>query len=89
MPTFAEAGFPQFDFSAWYAVFAPARTPADVVAKLSTALSTALKNPEVVARLNGVGVTPASGDAAQLAKFLPGEHERVGRLIRAANIKPD
>jgi tripartite-type tricarboxylate transporter receptor subunit TctC len=89
VPTFAEAGFPQFDFSAWYAVFAPARTPADVVAKLSTALSTALKNPEVVARLNGVGVTPASGDAAQLAKFLPGEHERVGRLIRAANIKPD
>lgn len=89
VPTFAEAGFPQFDFSAWYAVFAPGKTPKDVVAKLSGALSTALKNPDVVSRLHGVGVTPASGDAALLAKFLPGENERIGRLIKAANIKPD
>ena len=89
VPTFAEAGFPQFDFSAWYAVFAPAKTPKDVVAKLSGALSTALKNPDVVSKLNGTGVTPANGDAATLAKFLPGEHERIGRLIRTANIKPD
>ncbi len=89
VPTFAEAGYPQFDFSAWYAVFAPAKTPKDVVARLSGALSTALKNPEVAAKLNGTGVTPANGDAATLAKFLPGEYERIGRLIRTANIKPD
>ena len=89
VPTFAEAGFPQFDFSAWYAVFVPAKTPKDVVAKLSGALSTVLKNPDVVAKLNGTGVTPANGDAAALAKFLPGEYERIGRLIRTANIKPD
>jgi len=89
VPTFAEAGYPQFDFSAWYAVFAPAKTPKDVVAKLSTALSTALKNPDVIAKLNGVGVTPTNGDATTLAKFLPGEYERIGRLIRTANIKPD
>jgi tripartite-type tricarboxylate transporter receptor subunit TctC len=89
VPTFAEAGYPQFDFSAWYAVFAPAKTPKDVVAKLSGALSTALKNPDVIAKLNGTGVTPANGDAAALAKFLPGEYERIGRLIRTANIKPD
>lgn len=89
VPTFAEAGYPQFDFSAWYAVFVPAKTPKDVVAKLSNALSTALKNPEVITRLNSVGVTPANGDAASLAKFLPTEHERIGRLIRTANIKAD
>ena len=89
VPTFAEAGYPQFDFSAWYAVFAPGKTPKDVVAKLSTSLSTALKNPDVINKLNGVGVTPASGDAGQLAKFLPGEYDRIGRLIKAANIKPD
>lgn len=89
IPTFAEAGFPQFDFSAWYAVFAPAKTPRDVVLKLSAALSATLKNPDVVSKLNGVGVTPANGDAVVLAKFLPGEHERIGRLIRTANIKPD
>jgi tripartite-type tricarboxylate transporter receptor subunit TctC len=89
VPTFAEAGYPQFDFSAWYAVFAPAKTPKDVIAKLSSSLSTALKNPDVISRLNGVGVTPANGDAAQLAKFLPIENERIGRLIKTANIKAD
>jgi len=89
VPTFAEAGFPQFDFSAWYAVFAPAKTPKDVVAKLSMALSSALKNPDTVAKLNGVGVTPANGNAAELARFLPIENERIGRLIKTANIKAD
>lgn len=89
VPTFAEAGYPQFDFSAWYAVFAPAKTPKEVIAKLSTALSTALKNPEVISRLQGVGVTPGNGDAALLAKFLPIENERIGRLIKTANIKAD
>ena len=89
VPTFAEAGYPQFDFSAWYAVFAPAKTPKEVIAKLSTALSTALKNQEVISRLQGVGVTPGNGDAAQLAKFLPIENERIGRLIKTANIKAD
>ena len=89
VPTFAEAGFPQFDFSAWYAVFAPAKTPRDVVAKLSSALQTALKNPDVASRLQAVGVTPGTGDAAQLARFLPVENERIGKLIKTANIKPD
>jgi len=89
VPTFAEAGYPQFDFSAWYAIFVPAKTPKPVVAKLSAALGSALKNPDVVSRLNSVGITVAAGDTATLARFLPGEYERIGRLIKTANIKPD
>ena len=89
VPTFAEAGFPEFQFSAWYGMFAPARTPKDVVAKLSAALATALKNPEVIEKLKGVGVTTASGDSAELAKLVPVEYERIGKLIKTANIKAD
>lgn len=89
VPTFAESGYPQFDFSAWYAIFVPAKTPKPVVTKLSSALGSSLKNPDVVARLNSVGITVATGDSATLARFLPAEHERIGRLIKAANIKPD
>ncbi len=89
VPTFAEAGFPEFQFTAWYAMFAPAKTPKDVVAKLSGALQTALKNPEVIDKLRGVGVTTASGDAAELAKLVPVEYERIGKLIKTANIKAD
>ena len=89
VPTFAEAGFPEFQFSAWYGMFAPAKTPADVIAKLSGALATALKNPEVIDKLKGVGVTTASGDSAELAKLVPIEYERIGKLIKTANIKAD
>ncbi len=88
-PTFAESGYAQFQFSAWYALFAPAKTPKEVTAKLSAALAKALKQPEVAARLGEVGVTVSDGDAAALAKFLPVEYERIGRLIKTANIKAD
>ena len=89
VPTFAEAGFPEFQFSAWYGMFAPAKTPKDVVAKLSGALAAALKQPDVIEKLRGVGVTTASGDSAELAKLVPVEYERIGKLIKTANIKAD
>jgi tripartite-type tricarboxylate transporter receptor subunit TctC len=89
VPTFAEQGYPQFQFSTWYALFAPAKTPKDVTAKLSAALAKTLKQPDVAKKLQEVGVTVGSGDAAELAKFVPIEHERIGKLIRTANIKPD
>lgn len=89
VPTFAEAGYPQFEFSAWYALFAPAKTPKDVSAKLSDALSKALKQPEVIKKLGDVGVTVANGDSGELAKFLPAEYERIDQLIKSAKIKAD
>ncbi|MBS0389768.1 MAG: tripartite tricarboxylate transporter substrate binding protein [Proteobacteria bacterium] len=89
VPTFAEAGYPQFEFSAWYALFAPARTPADVSTKLSAALAKTLKLPDVATKLRDLGVTPGSGDAGELRAFLPGEYQRVGELIKAAKIKAD
>jgi tripartite-type tricarboxylate transporter receptor subunit TctC len=89
VPTFAESGFPQFQFSTWYALFAPAKTPKDVTTKLSDALAKSLKQPEVASKLRDVGVTVANGDPAELAKFVPVEYERIGKLIKGANIKAE
>lgn len=89
VPTFAEAGYPQFQFSAWYALFAPANTPKDVTARLTDALGKALKQPVVIKKLNDVGVTVVEPDPAALAKFLPVEYERIGSLIKNAKIKAD
>lgn len=89
VPTFAEAGYPQFEFSAWYALFAPSKTSADVSGKLSGALAKALKQPEVVSKLRDLGVTPGSGDATELRAFVPREYQRVGGLIKTAKIKAD
>jgi tripartite-type tricarboxylate transporter receptor subunit TctC len=87
--TFAESGYPQFQFSTWYALFAPAKTPKDVTAKLSDALAKSLKQPEVASKLKDLGVTVGTGDSAELAKFVPVEYERIGKLIKGANIKAD
>jgi tripartite-type tricarboxylate transporter receptor subunit TctC len=89
VPTFAEAGFPGFQFTAWYGLFVPAKTPKDIVAKLSGALQAVLKQPDVIEKLRSVGVSPASGDSAELAKLVPVEYERIGKLIKQANIKAD
>jgi tripartite-type tricarboxylate transporter receptor subunit TctC len=89
VPTFAEAGYPGFQFTAWYGLFVPAKTPKDIVAKLSGALQAVLKQPDVVEKLRSVGVSPASGDSAELAKLVPLEYERIGKLIKQANIKAD
>ncbi len=89
VPTFAESGYPQFQFATWYALFAPAKTPKDVTAKLTAALVKTLKEPEAAKKLNEVGVTVASGESAELAKFVPIEYERIGKLIKSANIQPD
>lgn len=89
VPTIAEEGYPQFQFSAWYALFAPANTPKEIAAKLTEALGKALKDPTVVKKFGDLGVTVANPDPQELAKFLPGEYERIGSLIKTAKIKAD
>jgi tripartite-type tricarboxylate transporter receptor subunit TctC len=89
VPTFAEQGFPKFQVTSWYGLFAPAKTPAPVIAKLSAELTKVLKQPDVVAKLQGVGVTPASGDSQELAKLIPTEYEKYSKLIKSLNIKAD
>ena len=89
VPTFAEAGYPQFTVNGWYALYAPAKTPDSVVARLSSELQKVMKMPEVIEKLRTVGVSPGTGDAQELAKFGPAELEKYRKLIKAANIKAD
>ncbi len=89
VPTFTEAGYPDFSVNGWYALYAPAKTPTEIVARLSAELQNVLKMPEVIEKLRGVGVTPATGDAQELAKYGPSEIEKYTKLIKAANIKGD
>lgn len=89
VPTFTEAGYPNFSVNGWYALYAPAKTPKAIVDKLSEALQKVLKQAEVVEKLRGVGVTPASGVGEELAKYGPSELAKYGKLIKEANIKAD
>jgi tripartite-type tricarboxylate transporter receptor subunit TctC len=65
----AESGYPDATFVSWTAVFGPPKMPSDVVAKISRAISKAVKTPEVAQRLRNIGFDPVGLDAGQLDTF--------------------
>ncbi|MFD2300792.1 tripartite tricarboxylate transporter substrate binding protein [Paracidovorax citrulli] len=89
VPTIAEAGVPGYEVSPWFAVFAPAGTPAPIVQKLNAALLDAMKQPETRARFDAIGAEPIGSTPAQLATHLDKEMARWGALIKDRNIRMD
>ncbi|ROZ76518.1 tripartite tricarboxylate transporter substrate binding protein [Ramlibacter sp. WS9] len=89
VPTFAEAGVPGFQYDIWYALFAPARTPPDVVSKVSTALMNALTDPEVSMQLVAQGAEPAPTTPQELARFMKDDTARWAKIIKDRNLKID
>ena len=88
-PTIAESGYPGFEASVWYGVIAPARTPPDVIAKLTAAVQKALASNDVRSRLSAVGGEVTYGTPQQFGDLIHGERVRYEKLIREANIRPD
>jgi tripartite-type tricarboxylate transporter receptor subunit TctC len=80
---------PGFEASQWYGVGAPKNTPSDIIAKLNTEINAALADPKMKARLAELGGTVMSGTPADFGKLITDETEKWGKVIRAANIKPE
>jgi tripartite-type tricarboxylate transporter receptor subunit TctC len=89
VPTFAEAGFTGFEVSGWYALYAPAKTPPEVIARLSADLGKVMKMAEVDTKLKGLAVKPSYGSPQDLAAFTQSEFSKYGKVIKSANIKAD
>ena len=87
VPTLDEQGIKDVYADNWYALFAPAKTPAPVIAKLNAAVNAALKDPEIASKLIDAGADPAAGTPEQLAEFLKSELERWGKVVKEKNIK--
>lgn len=84
--TLQEAGFRNFEASAWYALAAPAGTPAEIIERLNQATNAFLQSPkgqDVLARLS---MQPVGGSPADLRAFIGTELERWGPVVREANI---
>jgi tripartite-type tricarboxylate transporter receptor subunit TctC len=89
LPTMIEAGVPGFEISAWYMVFAPRKTPPEVLDKLNHAIDTALADPEFAKQMAAQGVVLVGGSLAQADAFLNSEISRWGTVIKAAGIKAE
>ena len=87
VPTVAEAGLPGYEASIWYALLAPAGTPAPIVERLNAELRRALEHPEVRSRLLEQNFTLQPGSPEDLGRLIVREHERWGKVIRDANVR--
>ncbi|WP_343894474.1 tripartite tricarboxylate transporter substrate binding protein, partial [Craurococcus roseus] len=89
LPTVAEAGVPGYEISTWYGIWAPAGTPAPIVARLHAAVAAALRGAEARERMAALGAEPVADAPEDFARFVRAESERWGRLVREARIKAD
>jgi tripartite-type tricarboxylate transporter receptor subunit TctC len=80
---------PGYEASGWYGIGAPKNTPADIVESLNTAMNSALAEADMKSRLNELGAVPMPTTPAEFASFLAADTEKWGKVIRAANIKPE
>jgi tripartite-type tricarboxylate transporter receptor subunit TctC len=89
VPTTAEAGFAEATFLPWYGLVAPAGTPRPIIKRLSDETLAALKEPEVMARLDKMGTQITPGSAEDFDALLKSEQDRWSRVIRERNIKAE
>jgi tripartite-type tricarboxylate transporter receptor subunit TctC len=89
LPTIAEAGFPGFEVNLWLAVFVPADTPKNIVARLNTELQKALQLPEVKSSLEKMGVEPLGNSPQEAAAYVKSEFGKWAKVIKDGNLRAD
>jgi len=89
VPTIAEAGVPGFNVTGWYAIFVPAKTPPNIVAKFHADIVAALADPVIRQRLDQLGVGVIGSSPEQLRAQLKSEMDKWGAIIREAEIKAE
>ncbi len=87
LPTMAEAGVADMEVPVWTAFFAPAGTPAAIVARLQKEVARVVRTPEVKERFATMGLTPEGGSPAELAQVVARDIEKWTAVAKAANIK--
>lgn len=83
VPTLSESGLPGFDTATWYAIFAPAKTPKDIVRKLNEDLVKVIRSPEVRNNLEAQGYTVNGTSTEELAQLVKSDLAKWSRVIKA------
>jgi tripartite-type tricarboxylate transporter receptor subunit TctC len=89
VPTIAESGFPGYDLTTWWGLFAPAGTPNDVLERVNEATLTALRNAEVRERFAGLAVEPGGGTRAEFADYVRREVAKYDQVVKQLGIRAE
>ena len=87
VPTFKELGY-DLEASAWYALFAPAGTPKELIDKYAKAAIDVVRSPEMMQRLEQMGLEPTGYPPEELARILRADYDKWGPVIKASGFKP-
>ncbi len=89
VPTVAEAGIAGFETLNWFGLFAPAKTPVDILDKMNAEVGKALNSADIKEQFSKDGVEVAPGTRAALGQFVKNEVEKWAKIVKERNIKPD
>ena len=88
VPPIAES-VPGYQVESWYGLYAPAGTPADVIAKLNAAAKKAAHQPDFAKKIEQEGLTVIASDPAELDRYVRAEEARWSRIVKENNIKAE
>jgi tripartite-type tricarboxylate transporter receptor subunit TctC len=89
IPTVAEAGLPGYEAVPWYGLVVPARTPAEIVARLHAESNKALSRPDVKERFGATDMVPTGSTPEQFGRYISSEVAKWGKLVKASNLRPE
>jgi tripartite-type tricarboxylate transporter receptor subunit TctC len=87
VPTIAESGLPGYEASSWYAVLAPAGTPAPLVARMQQAIAQALEAPDMKQRFAAEGLEPVANEPQAFGTMLEREVVKWSKVVKASGAK--
>lgn len=89
VPTISEAGVPGFEAVNWFGMFAPAKTPKRIIARLNEAVVKVVHTPEIQAQFLVLGADPVGGSAEEFAAFVRRDMEKYAKIVKIAGAKVD
>ncbi|MDB5966759.1 MAG: hypothetical protein JWQ72_3259 [Polaromonas sp.] len=89
VPTIREQGYPNLEFTSWFGIVAPAKTPADIVAKLSADIQKAVKAPEGRAKMEEAGFRVTGTGREEFARIIAADTVTWGKAVAATGFKAD
>jgi len=89
IPTFAELGMPEFNFTAWHGIAVPAGTPRPIVDQLNAEIRKAMQDPEVRQRWQEISSLIVAGTPEEFASLIRSETARLGKVVRDSGAKVD
>jgi tripartite-type tricarboxylate transporter receptor subunit TctC len=89
IPTAAEAGLAGYETYVWYGMYAPKATPREILNRIQQEIARAVKLPDFAERFASLGADAVASTPDEFAAFTRSEHDKIAKLVKAANIQPE